>query len=100
MRPVTPTFVLAAAMASLLFSVPPLGAFPVEDDWGYVRIVQHLVDDGRVQIHAWNTTSVVLQLFWGALFARLFGFSFDVLRASTLVFAGAGIVGCYTLLRA
>jgi hypothetical protein len=41
----------------------------------------------------------VLHILWGALFCAVFGFSFAVLRASTLVLAAVGCTALYALLR-
>jgi 4-amino-4-deoxy-L-arabinose transferase-like glycosyltransferase len=90
---------LALALAALLGAVSPLGEFPINDDWLYSLTVQSLVDQGRLQIPAWTAPSLVLQAYWGALFAQLFGFSFTVLRSSTLVLGAAGLIGFYLLLR-
>ena len=37
------------------------------------------------------------QAYWGALFARLFGYSFSSLRVSTLVLAAFGLIAFYQL---
>ena len=41
---------LALMAAALLVVVPPLGEFPVNDDWGYARIVQSLVERDRKSV--------------------------------------------------
>jgi 4-amino-4-deoxy-L-arabinose transferase-like glycosyltransferase len=91
--------VLALAMAALLGAVPPLGEFPINDDWLYSLTVRSLLEEGRLHIPAWTAPSLVLQAYWGALFAQLFGFSFTVLRASTLALAAIALLGFYLLLR-
>src|SRR5919197_2237820 len=90
---------LALAMAALLAVVPPLGEFPINDDWLYARTVQGLIERGQLEVPAWGASSLVLQAYWGGLFARLFGFSHGALRASTVVLGAAGVLGCYALLR-
>jgi 4-amino-4-deoxy-L-arabinose transferase-like glycosyltransferase len=96
---ILPPVVLALAMAALVFVVPPLGEFPIDDDWLYARVVYSLVDRGEFDVPAWAATSFVLQAYWGALFAELFGFSHTALRVSTLVVAAVGVLGCFVLLR-
>jgi 4-amino-4-deoxy-L-arabinose transferase-like glycosyltransferase len=91
--------ILALALAALLITVPPIGQFPIDDDWLYARTVQSLLAHGRLELPAWAANSLVLQVYWGALFAYLLGFSHDVLRASTLVLAAGGVLACYLLLR-
>src|SRR5919197_991689 len=90
---------LALAMAALLAVVPPLGEFPINDDWLYARTGQGLIERGQLMVPAWAACSLLLQAYWGGLFARLFGFSHGALRASTVVLGAAGVLGCYALLR-
>src|SRR5205823_3783658 len=47
----------------------------------------------------WSSATFVLQAYWGALFAQLFGFSHSVLRASTLLLGALGVLAFYLLLR-
>jgi hypothetical protein len=97
-RLLSPPAILVLAMAALVVLVPPAGEFAM-DDWGYARVIEILVDQGRLEIHPWVAASVVLQAGWGGLFAHLFGFSHTALRASTLVLAAATVLGFYVLLR-
>ena len=89
---------LVVSIAALLLLVPALGEFPVDDDWNYARMVEGLVERGRLEPPPWAAASLVLQAAWGALFSRLLGFSFTSLRESTLVLAVVTVLGCYTLL--
>ena len=75
LRVLAPLSLLALAMAALVIVVPPAGEFPIDDDWLYARTVQGLVERGRLEVPAWSAVSLVLQAYWGGLFARLFGFS-------------------------
>src|SRR5439155_5147963 len=92
-------FVLMLAMACLVAVVPPAGEFPINDDWDFARIVQTLVERGTLEFSAWTAASVVAQIYWGAVFVKLFGFSHTVLRVSTLILAAFGTLGFYVLLR-
>jgi len=49
--------------------------------------VERLVETGRFEAHEWAAANPVLPVYWGWLFSTLFGFSFAVLRVSTLVLA-------------
>jgi 4-amino-4-deoxy-L-arabinose transferase-like glycosyltransferase len=91
--------VLALAMVALLLTVPPVGEFPIDDDWLYARTVESLLEQGRLELPAWSANSLVLQVYWGTAFTALLGFSHEALRASTLVLAAAGVLACYVLLR-
>ena len=47
----------------------------------------------------WSAHYPLAQILWGALFSQLFGFSFVVLRLSTLVLAWAGLLAFFLTLR-
>jgi hypothetical protein len=94
-----PLAALLLAMAAVVVAVPPGGEFPIDIDWNYARVVQSLIERGRLEISPWTAASLVLQAYWGSWFAALFGFSHTTLRISTLVLAAAGVLGFYLLLR-
>jgi hypothetical protein len=71
--------------------VDPLGEFPLNDDWAYAQAVLRLTH-GIVDIGTWPAMSLLSHMLWGFLFVKVFGFSFVVLRMSTLVSA------CITML--
>jgi hypothetical protein len=78
----------------LLF-VSPIHEFPISDDWAYAQSVRHFLNTGEVHISDWASTTLVFQIYWGALFAKILGgFSFSALRLSTLVMS---FIGCYAL---
>jgi 4-amino-4-deoxy-L-arabinose transferase-like glycosyltransferase len=72
---------------------------PVIDDWVYAWSVQHLIDTGRLQVLDISAFYPIVQVLWGALFARIAGFSFGVLRVSTLILAVLGCWAVYLTLR-
>ena len=74
--------------------VSPVGEFPLNDDWIYAKAVQRLLAEGVYRGHPYTTSNLVVQTYWGALFCRLFGFSFTTLRFSTLL---AGCVGAWAI---
>jgi hypothetical protein len=59
----------------------------IADDWSYIRIAQVLAQTGHIVYVGWSATMLGWQLYLGALFVKLFGFSFTVVRSSTLVVA-------------
>ncbi len=79
--------VLAPLMlwAVALLLVPPSGEFPLNDDWIYSRAVLDWLASGSYGGHPFSTATLVAQAGWGALFCGVLGFSFEVLRWSTLV---------------
>ena len=75
--------------------VNPVGDFPLNDDWAYALPVKWLVETGRLRFTDQGAMTLVMQVFWGALFASIAGFSFTVLRVSTLVIAAVGLAASY-----
>ena len=69
------------------------------DDWVYAWSVEHLLATGRLQVLEISAFYPIAQILWGALFAYIAGFSFVVLRASTVVLAIFGCWAVYLTLR-
>jgi hypothetical protein len=61
--------------------------------------VEHFLETGELRMLEWSAHYPLAQILWGALFSRLLGFSFAVLRLSTLVLAWAGLLALYGTLR-
>src|SRR5437762_11189228 len=91
-------FLLATWIAAWLL-VGPRANVPVIDDWVYPWSVEHLLDTGRLQVLDTSAFYPITQILWDALFARLAGFSFVVLRSSTVVLAVFGCWAVYLTLR-
>jgi len=70
---------------------PWLYDFPLNDDWAYAIGVKNLLEQGRIVLCDWAAATQLTHLLGGALFARLFGFSFTVLAAYTIT-AAAGTI--------
>lgn len=85
----------AVVFGSLLLSyllLWPVGHFAVDDEWAFLKSLQHLDVEGRVRISQWNPMSLVSHLYWGVLFTKIAGFSFTAARLSTVVmFAVLGL---------
>ena len=70
---------------AVVLVVDPRGRFPLNDDWCYAEAVRNLLTLGEIRLVDWGSPTLLTQVLWGAGFAAIWGFSFDVLRASTLV---------------
>jgi hypothetical protein len=81
----------------LILIINPIGDFPLNDDWCYGKSVQTLYEDGYLKLYNWGEMTLVGQVYWGYFFTEIFGFSFTVLRWSTLVLGFATIIGIYKL---
>jgi Dolichyl-phosphate-mannose-protein mannosyltransferase len=55
------------------------------DDWSYVKTAQVYARTGHFVYNGWATAMLGWQVPWGALFIKLFGFSFSAPRISTLI---------------
>jgi hypothetical protein len=82
-------FPVVAVMAAL-----PFVEMGVNDDFSYTQIALRLAQTGKLVYNGWNTPMIGLQAYWAALFIKLFGFSFALVRFSALPFAA----GCSVLL--
>ncbi len=92
---------LYAALCALLVIGAVLGSIPVlemgiNDDWSYAWTAREFARTGHLAYNGWVGAMVAVQAVWGGLLVRLFGFSFTLLRLSTLPFAA----GCAVLLYA
>ncbi len=90
---------LYSVIGALLVAACVLGAVPVlemgvNDDWSYTYIARELASSGHLIYTGWAVPMIGLQAWWAALLIKLFGFSFTLVRLSTLPFA----VGCALLL--
>jgi len=81
-----------ALLCTLLFAVCVLITHPfVEmgqcDDFSYVRSAKTLAETGHVVYYGWASAMLGWQLFLGALFIKLFGFSFTAANSAVLFIA-------------
>jgi hypothetical protein len=73
------------ALGGCVMASRPFAEMGIEDDWSYARTTEILAQTGHVVYNGWATAMLGWQLYWGALFVKLFGFSFCTLRWSILV---------------
>ena len=90
--------VLTVVWVVMVAMVDPRGDFPLNDDWVYAAAVRSILR-GHFEILSFSSANLGPMAYWGAGVAYLLGFSFDVLRATTLVLGLAGAIGAYGLLR-
>ena len=89
----------AAAVIAAFFVVGPWASMPFDDDWSYSFTVRRFLETGHFFYNGWSAPVIITHVLWGALFARIFGYSFVTLRFSTLPFAAACGFFCYLLAR-
>jgi hypothetical protein len=81
----------AFLMAACLLLAHPFVEMGFIDDWSYVKTTQVFFQTGRFTYNGWATVALGWQVPWGALFSKLFGFSFVHVRLSTLPVAVASV---------
>lgn len=74
--------------------VNPLGNFPLNDDWTYGKSVLVLLKQGKITTGDFAAMTLFTHILWGGMFTKVFGFSFTVLRFSTLI---SSLIGLFTL---
>jgi Dolichyl-phosphate-mannose-protein mannosyltransferase len=75
-------------MLALLLGVliaHPVAETGVSDDWSYIWSAKVLAETGHLTYNGWATAMLGWQVYLGALFVKLFGFSFTATRASVLI---------------
>ncbi len=79
---------MSACMLALVLCVlaaRPFVPMGICDDWSYIWTARVLADTGHLTYNGWATAMLGWQIYLGALFIKLFGFSFTVVRFSVLV---------------
>lgn len=84
-----PALLCALAPIVCYLIVRPYAETGIDDDWSYIRSAQVLAQSGHIVYNGWATAMLGWQLYFGALFIKLFGFSFTAVRLSTFVQAVA-----------
>jgi hypothetical protein len=87
--------VLAFILAEIF--VNPIGDFPLNDDWAYAKALLTFRDKGEFNFGSVPAMTLCSHILWGFIFIKLFGFSFTVLRFSTLISAVIGAIFLYRL---
>lgn len=86
------------AVSAFIFSIPPAD-FPLNDDVIYFESVQNFVENGSLVNNQPYIASVFLQIFYGSIFAFLFGMTHASLMLSMMVMGVLVVVATYFLLR-
>ncbi|MFM9197384.1 MAG: glycosyltransferase family 39 protein, partial [Planctomycetia bacterium] len=69
------------------------------DDASYIHMAKTLAETGRFAYNGWPTAMLGIQVWWGAAWIRLFGFSFTLVRLSLLPPVLGAVVLVYLLAR-
>jgi Dolichyl-phosphate-mannose-protein mannosyltransferase len=91
---------LLLGLAILIAFVNPVrNALTADDSWAYCLGVRHLLDTGEYRLHDWAGVNMPVQIYLGTFLAKLFGYSFTLLRFFTIVLLFVAVVSMYCLLR-
>ena len=82
-----------AALVTAMGLTNPVAESGLNDDWSYTKTALDLAETGNLVYNGWASAMVGAQAYWGALFIKLFGFSFLTVRLSTAPLA----LGCCLL---
>ncbi len=82
--------VVASALLLALLLVFPFSRIGFDDEWSFARTAFDLARTGHFVYHGWTATPVGVQALWGALWIKLFGFSYTVLHLCVVPFS----IGC------
>jgi|GEM_PF-2949920 len=91
--------VLSAFFVTAVISPFARSAFPVNDDWTQTVAVLETITRGHVFYPVWLSAYSYLPIGYGIVLVRLFGFSFWLLRATTIAMAFGSIAIVYAILR-
>ncbi|MFH1117210.1 MAG: glycosyltransferase family 39 protein [Pseudomonadota bacterium] len=100
-----PLMVLTGIWAAIIVIVNPVGEFMINDDWAFVRCLESLMREGRLEttghgpLHAPGGPALITHLLWGLAFVKAAGFSLTVLRLSVLTLGVLASLVVFLLLR-
>lgn len=69
----------------------PFVEMGINDDFAYIRSALYLAQTGKIAYFGWGSPMLGWQLYLGAFFIKLFGFSFSVVRFSVLLVAAVTV---------
>lgn len=78
-------------MLACVLIARPFVELGINDDFTYIRSAQYLAQTGHIAYFGWGSLMLGWQLYLGACFIKLFGFSFTAVRFAVLLVAAATI---------
>ena len=79
--------------------INPRAEIGVNDDWSYMYTTKVLAQTGHLSFNGWATAMLGWQVYLGALFVRVFGYSCTAMRASTVLLTVMMLLLFHSLLR-
>ncbi|MBT3419001.1 MAG: hypothetical protein HN429_01710 [Candidatus Magasanikbacteria bacterium] len=90
-------FLIVLFLGQFLF-VSPVGEFSLNDDWVHTSTIMEWVDTGEFRLLPWAGPTFYTPIVYGAGLTSSFGFSFTILRLSTLFLTLILLLGTYLFL--
>ena len=85
LRNYLPAVVCAIIPILCYFLIRPYAEINNSDDWAYIWDARKVALTGHISYSGWESPMLGWQLFYGAFFIKLFGFSFTAIRLTTLI---------------
>lgn len=87
MRTYLPAFLCAGIVVLGYLIVRPYAEIGINDDWSYVKTAQVFAQTGKIAYNGWGSPMLGWQLLFADSLAKIFGFSFTAVRATTFFVA-------------
>ncbi len=91
-------FLIVALFFLQFFFISPFGEFALNDDWVYAEAVKNWTETGNFRLMPYAGPTFYVPIAVGTFFSKIFGFSFSLLRVSTLAFTLTLLISLYSLL--
>jgi len=85
LRRYLPALLCALALLFCIVLTDPRLEAGLNDDWSYIATAQRFAQTGHFVYNGWASPMLGWQVVFGAVFLRLFGFSFTIARVSVLL---------------
>ncbi len=92
-------YLLLGLLFLVIAFINPLREMLITDDWAYGLTVRNLLATGEYHLNSWAAANMPVQVYWAAFLTKIFGYTFSILRLSTLALLLLAIVSLYCLLR-
>lgn len=91
------TLLIALFLAQFFF-ISPKGEFTLNDDWVHTDTIKHWAETGEFRLMPFAGPTFYAPILYGAALTKIFGFSFTMLRVSTLFIAILSLIAYFLLL--
>jgi hypothetical protein len=90
-RPLCLGLICSCIVAIGVMLTYPVAEMGFQDDWSYIKTAWEFAQTGHFVFNGWATAMLGWMIPWGALFLKIFGFSFTAARLSMMPVATATV---------